>query len=240
MKPFLVLQHLDVEHPGVLRECMRDEGIGWDTVELDQGEALPSLDGYQALIVMGGPMDVWQEQEYPWLTAEKQFIREAVIERDLPYLGLCLGHQLLAAALGGDVGPAQSAEVGVMQVGLTDAGRTHPFFSGFPDAFDTLQWHSAEVRRVPAGSKILASAPACDIEAFAYGSRALGAQFHIEVTPSTFDDWKSIPAYEASLLDTLGPSGVDRFRADTAAQLETFRALANTLWRNWRSEAFKP
>ena len=102
----LVLQHADVEHPGIFRRFLEEDGHTYDAVELDAGETLPSIDGYDALWVMGGPMDVWQEDEHPWLVQEKSYINECVEDRGLPYLGLCLGHQLLAEALGGNVGPS--------------------------------------------------------------------------------------------------------------------------------------
>ena len=95
----LVLQHADVEHPGSFHKLLQEDGHSWDAVELDAGEALPPIDGYDALWVMGGPMDVWQKDEHPWLKAEKAFIRDAVKGRGVPFLGLCLGHQLLAEAL---------------------------------------------------------------------------------------------------------------------------------------------
>src|SRR3972149_7849453 len=94
---FLVLQHLAVEHPGVLRDFWHDAGVTWDAVELDEGEAIPSdLAGYDAMIAMGGPMDVWQEDAHPWLKTEKAAIRDWVVGRGGPFPGICLGHQLLA------------------------------------------------------------------------------------------------------------------------------------------------
>ena len=104
----LVFQHLDIEHPGIFLEFLKEDGVRWDTVELDEGEPIPPLNGYDALWVMGGPMDVWEEDLHPWLRMEKQAIREAVLERRMPYLGICLGHQLLADALEKSLGPDAS------------------------------------------------------------------------------------------------------------------------------------
>jgi GMP synthase-like glutamine amidotransferase len=148
----LVLQHARVEHPGSFRHLLEEDGHIWTPVHLDEGEALPSLDGFDALWVMGGPMDVWDEEQYPWLKDEKAFIRDAVEIRGLPFFGLCLGHQLLAEALGGSCGKAEHSEVGVMDVQLTEEGATGILFDDLPEIFPCLQWHGAEVKQMPAGA----------------------------------------------------------------------------------------
>ena len=145
----LVFQHLNVEHPGVFRDFMREDGIEWQAVELDRGEPIPDLSDYDGLWVMGGPMDVWEEEQYPWLKAEKSAIREAVVDRQMPFLGVCLGHQLLADALGGTVGPAAAPEVGIYEVEKTAAGEKSPFLLGLPGTMKCLQWHAAEVQQPP-------------------------------------------------------------------------------------------
>src|SRR5215468_9746261 len=157
---FLVFQHIAIEHPGIFRDFLAADGISWDAVELDEGAPIPPFDGYDALWVMGGPLDVWEEDQHPWLAAEKRAIRAAV-ERGLPYLGICLGHQLLGAAMGGRVGKAAQAEVGILDVGLTEAGRRDPLFAGLSPTFKALQWHGAEVIEPPLDAAVLAQSPLC-------------------------------------------------------------------------------
>ena len=233
----LVLQHERVEHPGSFRQLLAEDGHSWTAVHLDAGEPLPSIDGYDALWVMGGPMDVWEEEAYPWLRAEKAFIRDAVAGRGLPFFGLCLGHQLLAEALGGTVGPAETPEVGVMGVQLTEAGGSGILFDGLPGRFDCLQWHGAEVKVMPAGGTCLATSPACVVQAMQWGPRAHSAQFHLEVEADTVDTWAAIPAYARALEQALGRDGAERLRADCAARMAKFEAMTERVYINWLQTA---
>ncbi len=105
----LVFQHIECEHPGMFRNYFAELGVEWAVVELDQGQPIPNLNPYDALWVMGGPMDVWDVEEHPWLIQEKEAIRLWVKELKRPYLGLCLGHQLLADALGGRCVPPEAS-----------------------------------------------------------------------------------------------------------------------------------
>ena len=233
----LVLQHARSEHPGILRKFLTEDGHTWDAVELDEGEALPPLEGYDALWVMGGPMDVWQEDEHPWLKDEKSFIRKAVEEIGLPYLGLCLGHQLLAEVLGGEVGKSTTPEIGVLDVQLTEVGATGVLFDGLPERFDCLQWHSAEVKKMPPGAQCLATSPDCAVQAMKWGTRACSTQFHVEIEADTVRNWSAIPEYSEALDKALGDGAVARLDAKCAARMQAFNTMAERLYINWLQTA---
>ncbi len=220
----LILQHHPEEHPGIFREFLEADGVAWDAVELDAGEAIPTLECYDALWSFGGPMDVWQEQEHPWLKQEKAVIREAVLERDLPFLGVCLGHQLLAEALGGRVGPAP-AEVGVMSVSPTVEGRNDPLLAMTGD-IAALQWHGAGVLELPPDGVALAQSPLCPVQALRCGRRAYGIQYHVEVTDTTVPTWGCIPEYKEALERTLGAGALANFEAEVSRKLPSTLAVS--------------
>ncbi|MEM9735164.1 MAG: type 1 glutamine amidotransferase [Pseudomonadota bacterium] len=228
----LVLQHVDVEHPGYFRQLLAEDGHDWVPVALDQGETPPPLDGFDALWVMGGPMDVWQEESHPWLVAEKRLIAEAVAERGMAFLGLCLGHQLLACALGGACGPG-TPEVGVMDVHLTEQGADSLFFDGIEFPIKTLQWHGAEVTALPEGARVLATSPDCAVQAMSWGPRALSMQFHVEAEADTVGNWGVIPEYKSALETALGASGPADLDAACAAEMAGFNRNAERIYMNW-------
>lgn len=231
----LVFQHVDCEHPGMLRQFLAADEIQWDAVELGQGEPIPDLRTYDALWVMGGPMDVWETDEYPWLVPEKEAIRQWVIDLKKPYLGICLGHQLLADALGGRCAPLKPPEIGILEVELTAEGIADPIFKNMPKQQECLQWHGVEVTDLPNSAVLLASSPASRIQSMRIGDHAWSMQYHVEVEDDTIDNWGIIPAYRSALEVTLGDGAINDLRRDAASALTSFNANARKLYNNFRA-----
>ncbi len=229
----LVFQHLRSEHPGVFRDFMAEDGIEWQPVHWDEDEVSPDLADFDMLIVMGGPQDVWEEDKYPWLRTEKDVIEEAVIEREMPFLGFCLGHQLLADVLGGEVAKAKIPEVGVMDVELTKAGQRSAFYLDMPKVSKFFEWHGAEVTRAPDIADVLALSSDCAVQALSYRERAFGMQFHVEITPTTVHDWVEMPSYKDALDKALGDGGIDILKSETDALMPTFNREARQLYANF-------
>ncbi len=230
----LVFQHIACEHPGIFRRFLRQDGISWDAVQLDEGDQIPDLSGYDALWVMGGPMDVWETDQHPWLVSEKSAIRRWVRELNKPFLGLCLGHQLLADSLDGKCGPQSPAEIGILDVSLTDAGRTDPIMQNVDTTMKCLQWHSVQVTQMPRDGEILASSDVCACQAMRVGSLAYSMQFHMELEPTTIANWGAIPAYANALEQTLGPGSLDKMAMDADRHMAGIEQNARQLYENFK------
>ena len=241
MKPrsIIVFQHVGVEHPGIFRNFFSDDDVRLHTVELDQGENIPNLKDFDALWVMGGPMDVWEEQKYPWLLEEIKAIKEAISVLKMPFMGICLGHQLLAYAFGAKVSPSLENEVGVMSVKKTLHGKQSPFFRGLPNIMDTLQWHNSEVKNVPEGFQVLVESDRCAIQSLSYGNKVFSVQYHQEITAMTVSDWSKIPEYKISLQESLGENAVEKLEKDVLAHMNKFNHAAEKLYRNWMFNVFR-
>jgi GMP synthase (glutamine-hydrolysing) len=185
----LVLVHVESEGPGTLGAFLESAGAEIRTARMYAGDKLPSEPiGLDAIVTMGGPMNVYEEDAYPFLRRETILLRNAV-DGNLPVLGLCLGAQMIAKARGARVTKSPAKEVGWGKVGLTDEGKRDSLLSGLPDSLDVLQWHE-DMFEIPEGGTLLASSEACPHQAFRYRN-ALGLQFHLEINEEMLREWFS-------------------------------------------------
>ena len=148
------------------------------------------------------------------------------------FLGICLGHQLLAECLGGKVSKSQKPEVGVLDVSLTESGQSGVFFDGIPETFKTLQWHGAEVTDLPSGSRILAWSKNCGIQALQWETRAFSVQFHLEIEDKTVLNWSNIPEYKSSLEKEMGENGFEKMQKDCLNNINSMKEKAERLYIN--------
>ena len=226
----LVLQHIACEPPGVFEDVLREREIELHRVELDEGDDLPDWRTFDAIVAMGGPMSVNDDESLPWLADEKRAIGEAV-RAGTPYWGVCLGVQLLAASLGARVYAGPEPEVGLLPVELTDEGRADPVFAELESGLATLQWHG-DTFDLPDGAVRLASSPAYANQAFRF-ERAYGVQFHLEVSAEMAREWAEVPEYVASLERTLGSDGAPAFLAAIEENAEEMRSAGRALFEHW-------
>ena len=226
---FLVLQHIPIEHPGIFRDFIKRDGIETYTVELDEGDLIPDLKSYDAMIAMGGPMDTWQEDQYPWLKIEKESIYEFVCIQKKPYLGLCLGAQLLGEVIGADVRKMEVPEIGALTIDISDH---ESIFNNMPNEIRVLQWHSYEVSNLPKEANLLASSNDCLVQAFSF-NKAFGLQFHVEQTKETVSQWSCVPEYKLALEETLGKGALEKFEKDINYNLSDFNKKAEQIYNNF-------
>ncbi len=181
----LYLQHVPFETPRTILDWARERGHRIKGVHLYQGDPLPQ-ETPDFLVIMGGPMSVHDQEEYPWLAAEKDYLR-GMLAQEIPILGVCLGAQLLAEALGARVEKNPVKEIGWFPVQLKEAALEHPWFRDFPREFPAFHWHG-ETFSLPEGALHLASSEACVNQAFVWKDRVLALQFHLEMTPEGAED----------------------------------------------------
>ncbi|WP_281184672.1 type 1 glutamine amidotransferase [Trichlorobacter lovleyi] len=213
--------------PGNLAENLETLEIAFRLHHLYRGEALPSPAEMTALIVLGGAMGANDDDRYTFLSPLKQLIRRS-LELGIPYLGICLGGQLLAAASGTPVVSCRWEELGTLRVSLTQKGETDPLFAGISSPFSTFQWHHDSFD-LPAEAALLASSPACPHQAFRVGSNAWGLQFHPEVTEQIIRAWAAWDPATACRTDALV--------ADFQAVQSTYQNTARRLLQNFLQTA---
>ena len=227
----LILQHIACEPPGVYEDILVERGAAIHRVELDAAQQLPDWRGGDAILAMGGPMSVNDDDTLPWLSAEKRWVRDAVLAGK-PFWGVCLGAQLLAASLGARVYGGAMPEIGILPVYLTSEAQDDAVFSGIPRELETFQWHG-ETFDLPAGAVLLASSPAYPNQAFRWKEKAYGVQFHLEISPEMAEQWSQVPDYAAALERSLGAGAVSKVVGDVLRVKETLHSHARRMFENW-------
>ena len=234
----LVLQHIKIEDPGHIKDLMVADGIDITTIELDEGEKIPNdLSVFDGMFCMGGPMDTFMEDDFNWLVGEKKAIGEYVLNLKKPFLGFCLGCQLLGEVLGGKVVQSKPPEIGVLDIDISEQAINDPVFNFLPNKIKALQWHSYEVQGLEKNQNvnIIGSSPTTKYQIFGYNNHAYGIQFHLEIRKSTVDDWAAVPEYKNALEQSLGQEALPHMKKEVNEEIDNMMAQCNQLYQNFIS-----
>ncbi len=227
-KRVLFIQHGETDRPGLLEEALRGGGVEMLVAHPYKGEDLPeTLSGFHGLAVGGGSQGAYEIGKYPYLQRECDLIREAA-HSEKPVMGLCLGAQLMASALGAPVQPGPQREIGFFPVTLDPIARYDPLWCDLPTDFVTTHWHG-DVFDLPAAGMRLGSSALTPNQLFRYGRGLYGLQFHLEMTPEIFEEMV------ADSRDYLTESGADpdRLRTEAWEVLPALRESAGTVFGRW-------
>ena len=236
----IILQHIKIEDPGFIKDLMIKDGAELTTIELDEGEKIPTdLSKFDAMFCMGGPMDTWMEKEHPWLVDEKKAIKEFVVNLQKPYLGFCLGCQLLGEVVGGKVVKSKPSEIGILEIDFIKSKNNDLLFSSFPDKIKSLQWHSYEVVDLEKKKDVtlIASSAVTKYQIFRYKKHAYGIQFHIEIKDTTVNEWGCVPEYKSALEKELGPDALEKFDLAAKENMANMNKYSQILYNNFKKLA---
>ncbi|MFC5700802.1 type 1 glutamine amidotransferase [Cohnella faecalis] len=220
-----VFKHFSFDDTGAFERWASHNGHTLDILDPAEGVRAEWLDGLDLLIILGGPMSVYEEELYPWLIEEKRFVGQA-IELEKKILGICLGAQMLADVLGSKVYRHPCKEIGWHPINRSED--RHPWLAGLPERFHSFQWHG-DTFELPTGATRLAGSDACSQQAFAYGDRVLGLQFHLETSPACME--VMLDRWADQLTDEPCIQSAERIRAETARSDASLRMLHGILDR---------
>jgi GMP synthase (glutamine-hydrolysing) len=226
VKRILVCQHVAFELLGTLDPLFKSYGFRVRYVNFGrEPHATPSLDRYHGLVLLGGPMSADDDANHPHLLTETELVRDA-IERGIPVLGICLGAQLIARALGAALRPSPKPEIGWYEVSLTEAGREDPMLSHFAESEWIFQWHG-DTFDIPDGAVHLASSSFCPNQAFRYGDRTYALQFHLEIDEALIERWLNVPVHREQLRSLEGTVDPDDIRRETRERIGRAKQLSD-------------
>jgi len=181
------LQHVSFENPGSILEWAKANNGLVTSTQLYHDEALPEVSDFDWLVVMGGPMNIYEEDQYPWLKAEKELIKAAIAANKV-VIGMCLGSQLIADIIGGKVVQNNQKEIGWFPITFSEEAKASPLFAFFPEHPVVFHWHGDTFVELPEAATVIAASAACKNQAFVYQQRVFGFQFHLENTLPIIED----------------------------------------------------
>lgn len=211
-----VICHVDFENEGFIQNWAKSKGYPISRTLLHLGEKLPGMDAFDLLVIMGGPMNIYEEKEFPYLVEEKRWIKQAV-DNGKKVLGICLGAQLLSDVLGGKVTRNRQKEIGWFDVELLDGAASEPVFKGFPKKFTAFHWHG-DTFSIPPGAVPAARSEVCENQAFVFNKKAVGLQFHLETTKESLE----------KLIDNCKSEIVEKDSVQSAEKMRKIASLAGS------------
>jgi GMP synthase (glutamine-hydrolysing) len=226
MPRILVCQHVPYEILGTLNPLLKSAGFRIRYVNFSRHpDAEPRLEGYNGLVVLGGPMSVNHVERHPHLGTEMRLIEQA-LQKDLPVLGICLGAQLIAKTLGSRVYPNDEKEIGWYDVSPTEMARSDPVAAHFREREKLFQWHG-DTFDIPEGAVHLASSPLCANQAFRYGSNVYALQFHLEVDEPMIERWLTVPMHVREIKSLDGKIDPQTIRRETPGHIQRLKELSD-------------
>lgn len=232
MRKILVFQHVANEILGTLNPALKQQGLNIRYVNFERDpNATLSIDRYNGLIVLGGHMGVYEADQYTHIKTEMKLIEEA-IKKDVPILGICLGAQILAHVLGSEVRKAPEKEMGWYDIEITPAGEKSTLLSHFNKTEKIFQMHG-DTFDIPKSCEHLAQSKICPAQAFSYGSKVFGLQFHLEVDEAMILRWLNNPRNQHDIASSGGKVSAEQMKADTAKYLQNSMNLSQQTFQKF-------
>jgi len=233
----IILQHTPLVTPGYFTQLMEEDLVETKIIRLDKGEKIPSnLNAFDGMLCLGGPMDTWMEDKYPWMIEEKNKITDFVLNKQKPYLGICLGCQFLGEILGGKVIKSNPPEIGVLNINILENKKKDQLFKNFDNKIKVLQWHSYEVSELNNSEvTILGSSEITKYQIFKYKNHAYGIQFHMEVDESTIFKWSKVPELKKALEKYLGKNSISKLDLLLRNNIKEMNKNTQKLYKNFKN-----
>ncbi|WP_165423754.1 type 1 glutamine amidotransferase [Ktedonosporobacter rubrisoli] len=230
MKRVLALQHSWENSEGYVGKVLRQHHIAYDMIKVET-EPIPEPTHYAAIVAFGGPQHVYETDKYPFFITEQEMWRMAV-EHEIPCLGICLGGQALAKALGGSVQRHTTSEIGFFDIPFTEEGSKDPLYAGLPGYQKVFHWHE-DAFDLPPGAIRLASNENTKNQAFRYGNSTYGLQYHIEVDASMLDLWFHQMTSQEEIIKSIGRETYEAIERDKQTQQSTYEAHTRIMFENF-------